>query len=99
MLDRLRKLRNTKPAGAKGNMKTVYEPIKICAATRHTIDTIATELLGKEPNRQGAAAIINTHGLGAHVGGHHVAIHRMKQDFTIFGPRLALVTSDEGDWL
>ena len=50
--------------------------------------------------RSEAAEIVTQFGLGAYIGGKHVAIHRKLSPFgEVVGPRLAIITHDAPDWV
>lgn len=65
------------------------------AEIRNTLT--ALEVLSGEPERNEVARVVTENGLGAYVGGRHVAIH-CNRNGKIVGERLAIITGNGPDW-
>lgn len=97
--ERLRKALAAEPAYVPAiNYKRHPQPIN--ASTAVKLDELQRALYHyPTPSRNDVAQAARAGGLGAYIGGHHVAIHEFQKDGMVLGSYIAIITGNFGDWL
>lgn len=72
----------------------------LLALAKDLADLQARGFWREDPSRVRVANLIRFgHALGAHIGGHHVAVHPVDRWGFIRAPRLAIITGTGPDWV